>query len=122
MQWWYVEEVCSELTHRMEVTCTQITSTTLKDELIGACKPGDLFSGLKTRYLREQYYRERFNYVVKKTTDNGPYRHNNHFYQEPSPVLLGSDWEWIVSRGKRELKICATVWLLARLKVQTIVH
>ena len=40
----------------------------LRQSLLAACKPGDLFTGLITRYSREKYYCEAFNYVVSICT------------------------------------------------------
>ena len=39
-------------------------ATVDKEELLKICEPGDIFSGLNTRYLREKFYKECFNYVV----------------------------------------------------------
>ena len=73
-----------------------------KETLLKICEPGDIFSGLNTRYLREKFYKERFNYVV-----NYNYTIVKYIYiiyaQEPTPVLLGSDWEWVVEHGEQKL-------------------
>jgi len=41
----------------------QLTSTE-RGHIIEACDPGDVFAGLKSRYLREKYYDANFNHVV----------------------------------------------------------
>ena len=35
-----------------------------KSNILNACNPGDIFFGLRSRYLREKYYDNYFKYVV----------------------------------------------------------
>ena len=61
---WFVDGVCSRITEKVKYSITSITDPILKEDILSACKPGDLFPNLKSRYMREKYYQEKFNYVV----------------------------------------------------------
>ena len=98
----FVEDVCEEMSQRIETRLARgVGGTSLRNELLDACNPGDLFSDLTTRYSREKYYKEHFNYVVSIKTLK--LLVCLIIIQEPSCVLLGINWDWTVKDGKRRL-------------------
>lgn len=62
---WLVDSVGSEIAQRVEAKLPPTIDTAQKEGLLTVCEPGDIFSGLKTRYLREKYYNTHFHYVVR---------------------------------------------------------
>ena len=62
----FVDKVCSQVSERVKTVLPADVDSTLRQSLLAACKPGSLFTGLTTRYSREKYYSETFNYVVRK--------------------------------------------------------
>ena len=65
---WLVDTLSSETTERIKVLLPDDTNTELRKQIFDACKPGDVFDGLNTRFLREKYYENYFNYVVTLAT------------------------------------------------------
>lgn len=61
---WLVDYLSSETTERIKVLLPDDTNAEIKKQIFDACKPGDVFDGLNTRFLREKYYENYFNYVV----------------------------------------------------------
>lgn len=61
---WLVDYLSSETTERIKVLLPDDTNAELRKQIFDACKPGDVFDGLNTRFLREKYYENYFNYVV----------------------------------------------------------
>ena len=59
--------VCSEglLTKRVEANLPPSVDSQRRKDILQECVPGDLFAGLKSRYSREKYYCDHFNYVVR---------------------------------------------------------
>ena len=60
---WLVDSLFSQVKERMSTHLSD-TLDIDKETLLKMCEPGDIFSGLNTRHLREKFYKERFNYVV----------------------------------------------------------
>ena len=63
----FVEQVCSKVATSMRDKLANAgveVSLPIQEEIAKACCPDDLFTGLRSRYLREKYYEEVFNYVV----------------------------------------------------------
>lgn len=79
---WLVNSLFSQVKERITA---HLSDTVDKETILKICEPGDIFSGLNTRYLREKFYKEHFNFV------------------EPTPTLLGSNWEWVVEHGEQKL-------------------
>lgn len=50
---WLVDTLSSETTERIKVLLPDDTNTELRKQIFDACKPGDVFDGLNTRFLRE---------------------------------------------------------------------
>ena len=61
---WLVDSVIFELKNKIKAEIPEDVSAEGKSNILDACNPGDIFSGLKTRYLREKYYENYFKYVV----------------------------------------------------------
>ena len=55
---WFVDKICSQVSERIKAVLPADVDSALRQSLLAACKPGDLFTGLTTRYSREKYYRE----------------------------------------------------------------
>lgn len=62
---WFVENVCSQIKSRIATYLAPSVDSSLQKDILAACNPGDLFAGLKSRYNREKFYRDHFNYVVR---------------------------------------------------------
>ena len=60
---WLVDSLFSLVKERISAHLSDTVEVD-KEALLKICEPGDIFSGLNTRYLREKFYKERFNYVV----------------------------------------------------------
>lgn len=61
----FVERVCNKVAEKVESSlCKVAIDPKLKEEVKEACNPGDLFKGLKSRYSREKYYEDHFNFMV----------------------------------------------------------
>ena len=61
---WLVDYLSSKTTERIKVLLPDDTNAELREQIFDACKSGDVFDGLHTRFLREKYYENYFNYVV----------------------------------------------------------
>lgn len=61
-----IEDVAKKINERVQKTLSDhsIDSSELQQEVAEACNPGNLFEGLQTKYTRERYYKDIFNYVV----------------------------------------------------------
>ena len=59
----YVEMLCSEIAQKRGLHDMSLDSDQ-KQLLIDECKAGDRFAELKSRYHREKFYEDKFNYVV----------------------------------------------------------
>ena len=113
---WFVETVCFQIAERVEAGLPPTTDAAVKEQLLSACRPGDLFSGLKSRYMREKYYEEKFNYVVRVRlfafqacmpyTSKAVYVHIDT-YSCPSGSRMGMD----SSRRRKEVSRNKTPWL-----------
>lgn len=64
---WLVDSLFSQVKERIS-TYLSNAATVDREELLKICEPGDIFSGLSTRHLREKFYKEYFNYVVISIT------------------------------------------------------
>ena len=62
---WFVEKVCSQISKRVEANLPPSVDSQHRKDILQECIPGDLFAGLKSRYSREKYYCDHFNYVVR---------------------------------------------------------
>ena len=62
----FVDKICSQVSEKINTLLPANVDSALRQSLPAACKPGELFIGLTTRYSREKYYSEAFNYVVRK--------------------------------------------------------
>lgn len=60
----FVEKVCSQISERIEANLPPSVDAQHREDILKECIPGELFAGLKTRYSREKYYCDQFNYVV----------------------------------------------------------
>ena len=60
---WLVDTLFSQVKERISAHISDTVDID-KETILKICEPGDIFSGLNTRYLREKFYRERFNFVV----------------------------------------------------------
>ena len=64
----FTDILYEKMAHQMKQKLTDLRGSTIDDsitqDLLSVCKPIDLFTGLKTRYSREQYYETHFNYQV----------------------------------------------------------
>lgn len=58
---WLVDSLFSQVKERITA---HLSDTVDKETILKICEPGDIFSGLNTRYLREKFYKEHFNFVV----------------------------------------------------------
>ena len=90
---WLVDSLFSLVRESISAHLSEVD----KETLLKICEPSDIFSGLNTRYLREKFYKERFNYVVNYNIIV-EYIYITYI-QEPTPVLLGSDWEWVAEHN-----------------------
>jgi len=61
----YSDDICKVIQEKLKRRFPDTMDVTLKDELLGACDLQDLFGGLQSRNLREKYYQDNFNYVVR---------------------------------------------------------
>ncbi len=59
----FVDNVCSQISKNIDSQLPE--SLPLKQSIVASCQPGDLFKGLTTRYKREKYYVDTFDYVVR---------------------------------------------------------
>lgn len=62
----FVDNICSQIADKIESGLPPDTDSELRKKILEACSPIDLFTGLKTRYMREKFYATQFNYVVQK--------------------------------------------------------
>ena len=60
---WLVDSLFSQVKERINVHLSDTVDID-KETILKICDPGDIFSGLNTRHLREKFYKECFNYVV----------------------------------------------------------
>ena len=61
---WLVDSLFSQVKEKMSAHLSDTVNVD-REAILKICEPGDIFSGLNTRYLREKFYKERFNFVVK---------------------------------------------------------
>jgi len=61
---WLVDRVYHHCSMKLSRMLPDHLSSTDREKIIEICDPGDIFAGLKSRYLREKYYDAKFNYVV----------------------------------------------------------
>ena len=61
---WLVDSIIFELKNKIKAEIPEDVNAEGKSNILDACNPGDIFFGLKTRYLREKYYENYFKYVV----------------------------------------------------------
>lgn len=59
----FVDDISSQISKKVESQLPE--SLPSKQSIVASCQPGDLFEGLTTRYKREKYYEDTFNYVVR---------------------------------------------------------
>ena len=64
----FTDVLTEKMAYQMKEKLTDLRGSTIDEtitqELLSICKPIDLFTGLKTRHSREQYYETHFNYQV----------------------------------------------------------
>ena len=64
---WLVDTLFSQLKEKFYSYFSESNLASVdKDALFTMCEPDNIFSGLHSRYLREKFYMETFNYVVMK--------------------------------------------------------
>ena len=63
----FVETVSSQIAKRLNDKMPSTIDEEQRSQLLSACHPGDLFTGLKSRYSREKFYEDEFNYVVQSS-------------------------------------------------------
>ena len=63
---YFVDKVCAQISKKVEASLLPSVDSQHVQEALAACSPGDLFAGLKSRYNREKYYCDHFNYVVRE--------------------------------------------------------
>ena len=100
---WLVNPLFSQVKERITA---HLSDTVDKETIFKICEPGDIFSGLNTLYLREKFYKEHFNFVVnfQCTVILSCLVYIVYIYiQEPTPILLGSNWEWVEEHGEQKL-------------------
>ena len=125
---WLVDIVSSEISERIQELLSDDIETEDKKQILDACKPGDIFNGLNSRFLREKYYDNHFNYVVSKTYVHACFiiMYIYLYYQEPKPVLMGTEWNWVIQKGQRKLSETKqygyVIDLFSGLKVQKLNH
>ena len=61
---WLVDSLFSQVKDRISAHLSD-TINVDEETTLGMCEPGNIFSGLNTGYLREKFYKEQFNFVVK---------------------------------------------------------
>lgn len=61
---WLLDSIVSQMTEKLKSQIPEVVNQTERDAILATCEVGDLFLGLKSRYLREKYYETYFNYVV----------------------------------------------------------
>ena len=61
---WLVESLFSQVTDKLKLLIPETVDQTQREAILETCNPCDLFSELNSRYLREKYYKNHFNYVV----------------------------------------------------------
>lgn len=85
----FIDLIFNKTFHRVQSRLqSQITLTTeLSNDIRTVCNLGDVFNQLSSRYYRESYYCEHFNYV------------------KPQAVCLGDEWEWNVTNGEQKLEM-----------------
>ena len=63
-----IDELHEQMAHQMKEKLLDLKGSTIDEsitqDLLSVFEPTDLFTGLKTRYSREQYYESHFNYQV----------------------------------------------------------
>lgn len=60
---WLVDSLFSQVKERITAHLSDTVDVD-KETILKICEPGDIFSGLNTRHLRQKFYKERFNFVV----------------------------------------------------------
>ena len=64
----FTETLYEQMAHQMKEKLLDLRGSTIDEsttqDLLSVFQPTDLFTGLKTRYSREQYYERHFNYQV----------------------------------------------------------
>ena len=61
---WLVDSLFSQVKERISAHLSD-TADVDKETILKMCEPGDIFLGLNTRHLRENFYKERFNFVSR---------------------------------------------------------
>lgn len=61
---WLVDLITCNLKDKIKAEIPESVTAEQKSAILNACNPGDVFFGLKSRYLREKYYDNFFKYVV----------------------------------------------------------
>lgn len=61
---WLVDSLFMQVTDKLKSQIPETVSQEEREAILKTCDPGDLFSELNSRYLREKYYKNHFNYVV----------------------------------------------------------
>jgi hypothetical protein len=103
---WLVDQVVSSVQLKVsEELQSHGLSNDIRKSIVDSCASvsGNIFEGLHSRYLREKFYKEEFNYV------------------KPDQVVLGDEWEWGSPNGARRVingqSYGYSVSLLSSLKV-----
>ena len=63
-----VDDVCCRIKGNIETVLPNTLSNHERESILTACSTPVIFDGLTTRYLREKFYREKFNYSVSMYT------------------------------------------------------
>ena len=74
---WLVDSITCDIKEKIKTEIPESVTEEQKSDILNACNPGDIFFGLKSRYLREKYYDNFFKYVVSVYMHECSY-HANH--------------------------------------------
>ena len=61
---WLVDSLFSQIKNKLQTQIPITVDQVEREAILETCNPCDLFSDLNSRYLREKYYKDHFNYVV----------------------------------------------------------
>ena len=65
---WLVDSLFSQIKSKLQTKIPITVDQVEREAILETCNPCDLFSELNSRYLREKYYKDHFNYVVRMVT------------------------------------------------------
>ena len=62
---WLVDSLFSQIKNKLQTQIPITVDQVEREAILETCNPCDLFSELNSRYLREKYYKDHFNCVVR---------------------------------------------------------